>query len=217
MQRTFIAAAFALSLAAACGQNEVANSPAAEIQETTATDTTATASSSTPSVAVDVVKEKSSIKFTASNPVTTHEGAFQNFTGRAHFAGANAQGIEFDVDTASVKTDAEKLDGHLKSPDFFDVAKFPKATFKSTSITPASGQADGATHEVTGTLNMHGVEKTIKFPAKVQTTPEGLHATSEFSIDRNDWGIVYKGAPDKIIRDEVQMKIDLWFPPAPQS
>ena len=67
------------------------------------------------------------------------------------------------VEMASVKSDDEKLTGHLQSPDFFDVAKYPKATFESTEI--KKGGDKGATHTVTGNLDFHGVKKSITFPA----------------------------------------------------
>ncbi len=218
MKRMILQTALVALLATAC-RSEMSDKPAAEVQNASSADAT---SSSTPvdsasnvsTRSVDVIKEKSSIAFVGANPIDSHEGTFGEFTGQIDYAGTEAKQIRFEVDTNSVKTDAAKLDKHLKSPDFFDTAKFPKATFQSTSIAPLTGGANGATHEITGILNMHGVEKSIKFPARVEMDANGIRARSEFTIQRKDWGIVYQGAPDKVIKDDVLMKIDLYFPPA---
>jgi polyisoprenoid-binding protein YceI len=66
------------------------------------------------------------------------------------------------VDAASINTDDEKRDGHLKSADFFDVAQFPKISFKSTSMKP--GKVKG-TYTLVGDLTMHGVTKSISLTA----------------------------------------------------
>ncbi len=78
----------------------------------------------------------STVGFVGSKVTGKHEGKFEKVSGSISLAGGKAEGgkIEIEVDVASLKTDQEKLDGHLKSPDFFDVAKFPKATFTSTEI-----------------------------------------------------------------------------------
>ncbi|MBP7808913.1 MAG: YceI family protein [Bacteroidia bacterium] len=70
--------------------------------------------------------------------------------------------IEFSVDVNSINTDDEKRDGHLKSADFFDVEKFPKMTFKATSM--KAGKVKG-TYDLEGDLTMHGVTKKVKLTA----------------------------------------------------
>ena len=96
---------------------------------------------------------------------------------------------------------------HLKSPDFFDVEKFPTATFKSTAIEKTD---DG--HTITGDLTLHGVTKRVSFPATVTVTDGQVTANSEFSINRNDFGIVYPGMPDDLIRDLVVIKLSRALP-----
>ena len=112
-------------------------------------------------------------------------------------------------DTTSLWSDNDKLTGHLKSPDFFDVEKFPTATFTSTSIVAA---ADGFT--VTGNLDLHGMQKSITFPAQIEAGAETVTAKAEFSIMRFDFGIVYPGMPDDLIRDEVVVTFDVVATPA---
>ncbi len=70
--------------------------------------------------------------------------------------------IEFSVDVNSINTDDEKRDGHLKSADFFDAEKFPKMTFKATSM--KAGKIKG-TYDLEGDLTMHGVTKKVKLNA----------------------------------------------------
>ena len=77
--------------------------------------------------------------------------------------------------------------------DFFDVARFPKATFVSTEITPG-GEKD-ATHTVTGNFTLHGVAKSIKFPVKVAVSDGSAKVDSEFFINRKDFGIVTRARP----------------------
>lgn len=102
-----------------------------------------------------------------------------------------------------------KLAKHLKSPDFFDVAKFPKAEFTLTKFEKAA-QGE-STHTVSGQLNLHGVTKAISFPAKVEMADGKAAAKAEFKIQRKDFGIVYPGMPDDLIKDEVLLDLDLHF------
>jgi polyisoprenoid-binding protein YceI len=162
--------------------------------------------------AIAVDPAASSIGFTGSKVTGSHSGNFQKFTGSVTLNGDKIEGgkVAFEVETASVKSDDEKLDGHLKSPDFFDVEKFPKASFSSTEI--KAGGEKGASHTVTGELDLHGVKKTISFPATITVSPEQVSGTSEFSINRKDFGIVYPGKAEDLIRDDVVLKLSLKAP-----
>jgi polyisoprenoid-binding protein YceI len=156
--------------------------------------------------------ETSKIGFVGSKVTGSHEGAFTKFRGTVRLADGKpeASSVEVDIDTDSVKVEPEKLQNHMKSPDFFDTAKFPKATFKSTEIKP--GGANGATHTVTGNLNLHGKEKSISFPATLAVSGTEASAKAEFSINRKDFDIVYPGAPNDLIREGVVIKLDLHAP-----
>ena len=207
----------------ACQKSEIADKPAAEVSETTATtatetgSTAATGTAPTPGAPVGkVIKEKSKIEFVGAKVTRDHDGRFNNFDGWIEYAGGRPSRIAFDIDMNDIWTDDEKLTGHLKSPDFFDVAKYPKATFVSTSLTDApAGSPAGTTHILKGNLNLHGVEKEVTIPVATQQSAEGVRATSEFTINRHDWGISYKGMADDLIKDNVLIKLDLMFPPPP--
>jgi polyisoprenoid-binding protein YceI len=205
-------------LASGC-KSEIDEKPAAEVSETVATpaDTTPTTQAAGTTTA-PVIKEKSKIEFVGAKVTRDHHGQFKAFDGSIEYADRQPAGISFDIDLNSVETDTEKLTGHLKSPDFFDVAKYPKATFVSTSVTPApAGAPNGATHVLKGTLDLHGTKKDVEIPVVARQTPDGVHTTSEFTINRHDWGISYKGAADDLIKDNVLIKLDLTFPPPPAA
>jgi polyisoprenoid-binding protein YceI len=95
----------------------------------------------------------------------------------------------------------------LKTPDFFDVAKIPEASFVSTAI--KAGGEKGASHTVTGNLTMHGVTKSITFPATINVTPDAATVDATFSISRKEFGITYPGPSDNAIRDNVVLTLKI--------
>jgi len=107
--------------------------------------------------------------------------------------------IEFSADVNSINTEDEKRDGHLKSPDFFDAAKFPTITFKSTSMKPV---AKGKTiYNLEGELTMHGVTKKVKLNAIGATkTVKDPYGNIKYgfkvtvTINRKDFGLAWNAA-----------------------
>ena len=188
--------------------------PAATMAAPAAKPTTApaTAPAAAGAETLTVDPAASTIGFVGSKVTGKHEGKFEKFTGTISLAGGKAEGgsVKFEIDLASVKTDDAKLDGHLKAPDFFDVAKYPKATFTSSEV--KAGGDKGATHTLTGELDFHGVKKTISFPATVTVADDAATATSEFSLNRKDFGVAYAGMKDDLIRDEVVLKLSIKAP-----
>jgi polyisoprenoid-binding protein YceI len=146
----------------------------------------------------------SKFDFVAAKITKSHNGAFKQFSGTANVVENELRSLAVEVETASTEADDPKLTGHLKSADFLDVEKFPKATFKSSSIT--AKPAGGATHEVTGDLTLHGVTQAITFPATISQTPTAITATAEVTIDRQKFAIKYPGMPDDLIKDAVVLK-----------
>jgi polyisoprenoid-binding protein YceI len=112
-----------------------------------------------------------------------------------------------DIDMTTVSVDVPKLTAHLKTADFFDVEKYPHARFTSTTIRP--GGENGATHTVSGNLDLHGVTRSITFPATIRVAPDEVDADAEFAIDRKAFGIVYPGVPDDLIKDQVLVKLSV--------
>ncbi|MFZ5443803.1 MAG: YceI family protein [Myxococcota bacterium] len=150
-------------------------------------------------VAYPFTQESSKLAFTGAKLTGKHEGGFGTFGGIIEVVGGDATNM------GSVVSDAEKLTGHLKSPDFFDVAQFPQAKFVSTGIKAN----EGGDFTVTGELTLHGVTKGISFPAKITLTADEVTVAAEFAINRKDFGIVYPGKPDDLIADNVALKLDL--------
>jgi polyisoprenoid-binding protein YceI len=210
-----------MTVSAGCHKSEIDEKPAADVKattsETSGSDTAAAATQPAgPTVKAKVIREKSSIDFVAAKVTRDHKGKFKNFDGTLEYTGGKPIGVSFEIDLSSVETDTEKLTAHLKTADFFDVATYPKATFVSTSLTEAAGGPPArTTHELRGILDLHGVKKEVTIPVRAEVTPDGVRTTSQFTIDRHDWGINYKGMADDLIKDEVLMKLDLRFPPPP--
>lgn len=119
-----------------------------------------------------------------------------------------------------------KLLGHLKSADFFDVATNPEGVFELTGVEKYNGtlvkdsadprQADidkykvtDPTHTISGNLTLKGITKNISFPAQVTITGNSVDAIAKFNINRKDWNIVYPGKPDDLIRDDVHLGISI--------
>src|SRR5260221_13888719 len=116
-----------------------------------------TITAAAPADSLKFANSASKIEFVGTKKDGSHNGGFQKFTGTIDAPGGDiAKGkITVEIQTESIVTDTDKLTGHLKSPDFFDVRTFPKATFTSTQIRAVPGDA-GYTHLITGDLTLHG-------------------------------------------------------------
>jgi len=155
-----------------------------------------------------ITPQNSKIDFIGSKVTGKHNGSFKDFSGQIDHAGTPENSrVSITIKTDSIETDTPDLTKHLKTADFFDVAKYPEATFVSTAIKP--GGENGATHTVTGNLTMHGVTKAITFPATINVTPDAATVESSFSINRKDFGINYAGAADNLIRDNVVLTLHI--------
>ncbi len=150
----------------------------------------------------------STIAFVGSKITQSHDGGFGSFEGSIQIPdGKIEQGaVHVSIDVSSITSDTERLTGHLKSEELLDVAKFPKAVFASTSVAPGTGDA---THIVTGNFELHGVTKTISFPAKIDATGDAVSVDAEFKFNRKDFGIVYPGMPDDLIKDDVVIRLKI--------
>lgn len=157
-------------------------------------------------VAFPFTQADSKITWVGAKVTGKHEGGFTQFGGIIEIVESDItkSRVRTAIDMNSTFSDAEDLTGHLKSDDFFDVAKFPETSFVSTAI---AKNADKFT--VTGNLTLHGVTKSISFPASITMTDSEVTVAAEFAINRKDFGIVYPGKPDNLIKDEVALKLDL--------
>lgn len=150
--------------------------------------------------------ESSAITFVGSKVTGKHDGGFQKFTGEFKVEQGRVAdaGNKIVIDASSLFADNDRLTGHLKSRDFFNVAQFPTATFVTTAVDQSK---DPAT--VTGDLTLHGVTKSISFPAKIEVANDGVTVTSEFVLNRFDFEIKYAGMANDLVRKEVVLKLNV--------
>lgn len=154
-----------------------------------------------------VFTPESQVNFIGSKVTGSHSGGFKTFTG--HFTIKDGAPVGNDhkvvIDMKSTFTDADKLTEHLKSPDFFDVEKFPQSSFDVTEIKKNSETS----YTVAGNFTIHGQTKNISFPATVSQGTGSVKINAKFDINRKDFGIVYAGKTDDLIRDEVVIELKL--------
>ena len=198
---------FAIGLVVTGCKDPGANVTAAEVEPSADTKTgPAPDTNAVASLAVNPSNSK--IEFVGAKVTASHSGGFTDFAGKVDLGDPIEKSqIEIIIQTASLYADKEKLTKHLKSPDFFDVAKFPTATFRSTEI-----KKEGDSHTISGNLTLHGVTQRISFPATITVSEGRVDASAEFSINRQDYGISYPGMRDDLIRDLVVIKLSLGLP-----
>ncbi len=155
-----------------------------------------------------LIEDKSKISFVGKKPDGEHKGGFKKFKvdALADHDDMSKSSIKIVIDTDSLWSDDEKLTGHLKNPDFFDVKKYPKATFESTKIEKVSDTEA----KIYGKLTMLDKTGEIVVPMKVDANDERIMLNGAFKLDRTKWGMNYgKGK----INDEVDMTVELAFKP----
>lgn len=156
------------------------------------------------------------IDFVGAKVTGDHRGRFEKPTGKLDMgADGSIVGMEVSIDTQSVSIEPGKLEKHLRSADFFDVEKYPNARFELASIIGPS--AEGSGYQVTGDLELHGVTKRLTFPATARISEGSVSADASFKINRKDFGILYTGMADDLIKDEVLLEMKLEFRAAPPN
>jgi len=151
--------------------------------------------------------------------VSKVEGRFKDFDGTIWIDRGNpsASKVELTIQSASIDTANENRDKDLRSENFFDAAKFPTITFKSTKVVPKGNDA----YEVTGDLTMHGVTKTITVPVKhggflKVAGRSGMGEKTGFEIsfplNRKDYGISWNRPLDQggfMLSDDVDINVQV--------
>lgn len=160
---------------------------------------------------VDVAE--STVQWKGTKVTGAHEGTITIKEGRLVVDGGKVTGGTFVLDMNSISsTDLEgewkeKLDGHLKSEDFFDVANNPEAKFEITGV---ENETDDDEAKVSGNLTIKGITKNISFDAKaIELTDSKANITANFNIVRGDWGVNYAGKEDDLISKEINFNISL--------
>ena len=152
------------------------------------------------------------------NTVSWVKGAFGKVDGAIVWDGSSPKSVQatITIDVASIDTENEKRDKHLRSPDFFDVEQFPTATFTSNKVKDV--KEDGA-FQLVGDLVMHGVTKEVTLDVEPIAGPVkdpwgGTRAgtTATVTIDRKDWGVSWSKLLDGgglVVGDEVHLTLEV--------
>jgi polyisoprenoid-binding protein YceI len=151
--------------------------------------------------------------------ISNVKGQFTGISGalQRHEGDAAKSKVDVTIDAASINTREPQRDAHLKSPDFFEVEKFPTLSFKSTRIIPKNQDE----HVVEGELTIHGITRTVRFDVEGPTAPAkdpwgntriGVSATTK--INRKDYGLTWNTALEAgglLVGEEVTITLDLQF------
>jgi polyisoprenoid-binding protein YceI len=161
-------------------------------------------------------KAHSSVLFSIRHMVARVTGKFDDYDLKLNLDRAKPESstVEFTIKATSINTDNADRDKHLRSPDFFDVEKYPEITFKSTKVTPKGNDA----FDVTGDFTLHGVTKSITLPVSYMGMMKdgrgnekgGFEATT--TLDRKDYGLLWNRSFDTggvVLGDEVKITVNL--------
>jgi polyisoprenoid-binding protein YceI len=132
--------------------------------------------------------EASEIAFRATSRLMNAEGRFSRFSGDVIVDPAALTGarITLAIEAASIDTGITMRDDHLRSPDFFDVERFPTVAFQSVRV-----EAAGRRASVIGRLTLRGVTREVVVPIDVQVASTALVASGEFIVNRGEYGMNY--------------------------
>ena len=170
-------------------------------------------------------KAHSHVGFSVKHILSMVPGEFKDYDGSFTFDAKRPEASKVDVtiQTASISTDNEMRDHHLQSPDFFDAAKYPTLTFKSTKVEKGEGENQ---YKVTGDLTIHGVTKSVVLAVDYQGADEmpmgkdgkmvakiiAFSATTK--IDRRDFGLSWgqdklTSAGNLMVANDINIKLDV--------
>jgi polyisoprenoid-binding protein YceI len=161
-------------------------------------------------------KSHSEAAFQVRHLMAKVRGRFTAFEGTVHIDRRRPErsSVEFSIEAASVDTAVPDRDTHLKSPDFFDVARYPQITFVSSRVEPRGEDR----YDVTGTLTMRGVAKQVTLPVTYLGStrdPWGNERAGfelETKLDRKEYGMIFNAALDSgglLLGDDVRVTINL--------
>ena len=150
--------------------------------------------------------------------ISTVHGSFRGISGVIKFEAGNPSlwSVDATIDVNSVDTGVPARDKDLRSPNFFDVAKYPTITFKSTSVKQDSSSG----YLVTGNLTLHGVTKPVTLTLESPGNPQlGMDAksmhrgfTATTTIHRKDFGLTWNStmkSGDKVLGDDVKIELNI--------
>ncbi len=150
-----------------------------------------------------------------------HNGTIKVANGEILVDNGKVTGGKVEIDMKTIVNEDQKdeesikkLVGHLSSPDFFDVAKFPTSKIEITKVEALNDATKpNVNSTVTGNLTMKDVTKSITFPAEIKIENGALTVKADFDIDRTDWNIKYGSGKffdnlgDKVINDKFNLNL----------
>ncbi|HET7397945.1 MAG TPA: YceI family protein [Intrasporangium sp.] len=147
--------------------------------------------------------------------VTKVRGQFDEFEGTAHVDAANpaASSVSVVIQAASVTTGNAQRDGHLKTPDFFDVENHPQITFVSTKV-----ERNGGEWDITGDLTINGVTKSVTIPFEETGSAKDPFGNTRIgfegstTINRTDWNLSFQAALETggvLVSEKVTLEFDI--------
>jgi polyisoprenoid-binding protein YceI len=150
-----------------------------------------------PAGAYGIDRAHSSVEFVARHMISRVRGRFTDFDGAVTVGDAPEDShVEVEVATASVQTNEERRDQHLRSADFFESERHPSMTFRSTALRPVGGDR----FELDGELTIRDVTRPITLVGTFDGWGPNLEgvpffaASARASIDREDWGLTWNAA-----------------------
>lgn len=163
-----------------------------------------------------VEPDESEVEWYARKVTGSHNGEVNVSEGELFVEDGFLIGGEFVMDMTTIEVndledDSEnenKLEGHLRTDDFFAVEQYPMAKFVITSTKPLGEDST----VITGNLTIKDITKSVSFPAKVDVSKDKVSADAKFTIDRTEWNVHYRSGEsfaDKMIYDEVRFEIEL--------
>ena len=146
--------------------------------------------------------------------ISNTKGDFKELSGVIWLDEANPanSSVEVIINVASLDTDNDKRDGHLRSPDFFDAEKYPNITFKSTKVVK-----DGDGYMLTGNLTIKDVTKEVSFPFEMVGPVNAMGsklfgAHCSLTINRQDYGVSWNRTLDSgglLVGNEVKIELEI--------
>jgi polyisoprenoid-binding protein YceI len=161
----------------------------------------------------------STIEWKGFKPTGSHNGTINIESGTLNMVDGEISGGSFTINMGSISVldipaddkGNSDLKGHLTSPDFFDVEKYPNAKFEITGMNEAEGKT-----MLSGNLTLKDATNNVTFPVSVTNEGDSMTLTSEtFTIDRSKWNVQYGSKSffdnlgDKFINDDIELKISI--------
>lgn len=165
---------------------------------------------------LEIDRSHSEVAFQVRHLLSKVRGRFAEFGGTIQFDEANPQNslVNVTIQAASIDTAEGDRDKHLRSADFFDVAKYPTLQFVSTSVTPRGGNM----YDVEGNLTIHGVTRQVVLPASFLGTAQDPWGNTkyvfeaELTLNRKDFGLTWNAALETggfLVGDEVKVSLSI--------